>query len=69
MGTNAGYGGLVIILAKTRKNFGPPVKGFTWKQRFESLPGALPIFAVIAIAPASILVFRQVIRVESTETR
>ncbi|RMF19454.1 MAG: TRAP transporter large permease [Gammaproteobacteria bacterium] len=43
------YGGLVIFLAMTRKNFGPPVKGYTWKQRFESLPGALPIFAVIAI--------------------
>ena len=43
------YGGLVVILAKTRKNFGPPVTGFTWKQRFESLPGAMPIFAVIAI--------------------
>ncbi|MEW8624748.1 MAG: TRAP transporter large permease [Candidatus Thiodiazotropha sp.] len=43
------YGGLVILLAKTRKNFGPPITGFTWKQRFQSLPGALPIFFVIAI--------------------
>ncbi len=43
------YGGLVILLAKTRKNFGPPITGFTWKQRFESLPGSLPIFFVIAI--------------------
>jgi tripartite ATP-independent transporter DctM subunit len=43
------YGGLVILLATTRKNFGPPVTGFSWKQRFESLPGALPIFFVIAI--------------------
>lgn len=43
------YGGLVILLAKTRKNFGPPVTGFSWKQRFQSLPGALPIFFVIAI--------------------
>jgi C4-dicarboxylate transporter, DctM subunit len=43
------YGGLVIFLAKTRKNFGPPVKGFSWKQRFESLPGALPIFFVVGI--------------------
>ncbi|MET0037833.1 MAG: TRAP transporter large permease [Candidatus Thiodiazotropha lotti] len=43
------YGGLVILLAKTRKNFGPPISGFTWKQRFQSLPGALPIFFVIAI--------------------
>jgi C4-dicarboxylate transporter DctM subunit len=43
------YGGLVIILAKTRKDFGPPVRGFSWKQRFESLPGALPIFFVVGI--------------------
>ncbi|MET0122432.1 MAG: TRAP transporter large permease [Candidatus Thiodiazotropha sp. 6PLUC9] len=43
------YGGLVILLAKTRKNFGPPITGFSWKQRFQSLPGALPIFFVISI--------------------
>ncbi|HAE00178.1 MAG TPA: C4-dicarboxylate ABC transporter permease, partial [Rhodospirillaceae bacterium] len=43
------YGGLVIGLAMTFKNFGPPVGGFTWVQRFKSLPGAFPIFFVIAI--------------------
>ena len=43
------YGGLVVFLATTRKNFGPPVRGFSWKQRFESLPGALPIFFVVGI--------------------
>lgn len=43
------YGGLVVLLATTRKNFGPPIKGFSWKQRFQSLPGAMPIFLVIAI--------------------
>lgn len=43
------YGGLVILLAKTRKNFGPPITGFSWKERFESLPGAFPIFFVVAI--------------------
>jgi len=43
------YGGLVVLLATTRKNFGPPVTGFSWKQRFQSLPGAMPIFLVIAI--------------------
>ncbi|MCP3908966.1 MAG: TRAP transporter large permease [Oceanicoccus sp.] len=43
------YGGLVIILAKTRKDFGPPVTGYSWKQRFESIPGALPIFVVVGI--------------------
>ena len=43
------YGALVIFLASTRKNFGPPVTGFSWKQRFESLPPVMPIFFVIAI--------------------
>lgn len=43
------YGGLVILMATTRKNFGPPVRGYSWKQRFESLPGAMPIFFVVGI--------------------
>ena len=43
------YGALIIGLALTVKNFGPPVKGFTWRQRFEALPPALPIFAVVII--------------------
>lgn len=43
------YGGLVVLLASTRKGFGPPVRGYSWKQRFESVPGALPIFAVVGI--------------------
>jgi len=43
------YGGLVIILAKTRRDLGPPVTGFTWAQRFEALPGAMPILAVVVI--------------------
>lgn len=48
------YAGLVIGLAKYRKNLGPPVTGFTWKQRFESLPGTLPIFLVVFIIVYSI---------------
>lgn len=43
------YGALVILMATTRKNFGPPVRGYSWKQRFESLPGAMPIFIVVGI--------------------
>ncbi len=43
------YGGLVIFLSKVRKEFGPPVRGYSWRQRFESLPGALPIFMVVTI--------------------
>ncbi len=43
------YGGLVVTLALTFKNFGPPVRGFTWGQRFAALPGALPIVFVVVI--------------------
>ncbi len=48
------YAALVIGLAKTRKNLGPPVTGYTWGERFASLPGALPIFFVIFIIIFSI---------------
>jgi len=43
------YTSLIIILALTIKGFGPPVTGFTWRQRFQSLPPALPIVAVVLI--------------------
>ncbi|MFN3260807.1 MAG: TRAP transporter large permease [Pikeienuella sp.] len=43
------YGGLVIILAKINPKLGPPVGGFTWRERFESLPGAMPILFVVGI--------------------
>jgi TRAP-type C4-dicarboxylate transport system permease large subunit len=40
---------LIIGLALTIPNFGPPVTGFTWKERFMALPPALPIVAVVVI--------------------
>lgn len=43
------YGGLVVGLALSNKKLGPPIKGFTWGQRFAALPGAFPIFFVIGI--------------------
>lgn len=43
------YGGLVVFLALTNKKLGPPVKGYTWAERFKSLPAASPIFFVIGI--------------------
>ncbi len=48
------YAGLIIVMAKRNPNLGPSVSGFTWKQRFESLPGAFPIFAVVFIIIYSI---------------
>jgi len=43
------YAVLIIGMAMFRKDLGPPVTGYSWKQRFESLPGTFPIFLVIAI--------------------
>lgn len=43
------YGCLIVGIAIFFKSVGPPVGGFTWKERFESLPPALPIVAVVVI--------------------
>lgn len=43
------YGGLVVGLAMTNPKYGPPVKGFSWKERFVSLPPTFPIFFVVGI--------------------
>ena len=43
------YAGLIIGMAMIFKTVGPPVTGFTWRERFESLPPALPIVAVVVI--------------------
>ncbi len=44
------YGLLIIGMALSIKTFGPPVSGFTWRERLISLPPALPIvFVVITI--------------------
>ena len=41
------YGILIVALALTVKGFGPPVGGFTWRERLVSLPPALPILFVV----------------------
>ena len=43
------YAALIIGIAIVFKKVGPPVSGFTWRERFESLPPALPIVAVVVI--------------------
>ena len=43
------YAMLIIGIAVVFKTVGPPVRGFTWKQRFTALPPALPIVAVVVI--------------------
>jgi len=42
------YAGLIIGIAVVFKTVGPPVTGFTWRERFASLPPALPIVFVVA---------------------
>ena len=43
------YAGLIVCMALVIKNFGPPVGGFSWKERFVSLPPTLPIVFVVVI--------------------
>ncbi|MFV0473793.1 MAG: TRAP transporter large permease [Pikeienuella sp.] len=43
------YGLMVIVMAKMNPKLGPRVAGFTWKERFEAIPGAAPIAAVVAV--------------------
>ena len=43
------YGGLIVAMALVIKNFGPPVGGFTWKERLVSLPPTFPIVFVVVI--------------------
>ncbi|MBP5856705.1 TRAP transporter large permease [Marivibrio halodurans] len=43
------YAALIIGMALTIKGFGPPVGGYSWRERFSALPGALPIFFVVFI--------------------
>jgi tripartite ATP-independent transporter DctM subunit len=40
---------IIIAIAMIWKNVGPPISGFTWRERFEALPPALPIVAVVVI--------------------
>ncbi len=43
------YAGLVIGLACWRRDLGPPVRGYSWRDRFAALPAAIPILVVVGI--------------------
>ena len=43
------YGGLIVAMALLIRNFGPPVSGFSWKERFVAIPPTLPIVFVVVI--------------------
>ncbi len=40
---------LIISMCSFRPDLGKSISGFSWSQRFKSLPGAIPIFLVVAI--------------------
>ena len=43
------YAALIVGMALMIKNFGPPVGGFTWKERLVSVPPTAPIIFVVVI--------------------
>ena len=43
------YAAIIVIMCIWNPKLGRSISGFTWRQRFESLPGTLPIFLVIGI--------------------
>ncbi len=43
------YVALIVIMAKLRPEIGSPITGYTWSERWRSLPGTTPIVAVVAI--------------------
>jgi tripartite ATP-independent transporter DctM subunit len=43
------YGTLIVVMAKLNPSLGRPIRGFTWAQRWKSVPGTFPIIAVVAI--------------------
>ena len=43
------YGAMIVGMASLNPALGPPVGGYTMRQKLESLPGAMPIVAVVAI--------------------
>ena len=43
------YAAIIIFRAKLNPELGRPITGFTWGERFRSVPGTLPIAFVIAV--------------------
>ena len=43
------YGVLVVCMAVVKKDLGPPVTGFSWRERMQCLPATVPVFLVVLI--------------------
>lgn len=48
------YAGIIMVWAVRKPEEAPSVGGYTWGERFKSLPGISPIFAVVAIIISAI---------------
>ena len=48
------YALLIVGMAKLNPRLGPPATGFTWRSRFASLPGTIPMVLVVLIIIYSI---------------
>ena len=49
------YTAIILVMCSRNPALGRPIKGYTWPQRFQSLPGTLPIVLVIGIIFYSML--------------
>jgi len=49
------YTGIIYGLCKAKPEMGRPITGYTWGQRFASLPGTFPIFLVVGIILTSMM--------------
>ena len=43
------YIGLIVGMCRIRPELGRSIAGFTWRERFRSLPGTMPIFIVVGV--------------------
>lgn len=43
------YAVMIVIMCSIKPDLGRPIRGFTWREKFESIPGTLPIFIVVGI--------------------
>jgi C4-dicarboxylate transporter DctM subunit len=48
------YAAIIILWAKFHPEAGPSVRGISWRERFKSLPGVLPIAAVVGIIVSAV---------------
>ena len=43
------YAVLIVVICKVKPELGRPITGYSWSERFASLPGATPVFLVVII--------------------